>query len=231
MMGRGPLWGTKGAYSIEAEQAYYTASSEDRRAVPYAQLDRYIRGSVGLEFFRGKSVLDLGCGEGVYSAWIADRGGAARVLGVELTGHRIRWDYQDSLRNLRFEVGNLLEREPTGEKFDVVFFNLVLHHVRFALPRVAEIVAGSLKPGGAFLAFEPNVYSPVAVLLHLIHSRSANEGFLSPRSIGRALEASGLDGVRVGYFWRDRAWARNPLLASSFWITAEKPGPVAGNPK
>ena len=231
MMGRGSLWGTKGAYSIEAERAYYAASSKDRRAVPYAHLDPYIRGSVGLEYFRGKSVLDLGCGEGVYSAWIADRGGASRVHGVELTGHRIRWDYQDCLPNLRFEVGNLLEREPAGEKFDIVFFNLVLHHVRFALPRVAEIAGNALKPGGAFLAFEPNVYSPVAVLLHLVHSRSANEGFLSPRSIGRALEASGLGDVSVGYFWRDRAWARNPLLASSFWISAKKPGPAAGSPK
>jgi 2-polyprenyl-3-methyl-5-hydroxy-6-metoxy-1,4-benzoquinol methylase len=215
--------GASKTYSVQAERDYYSKSRSDRSASSYTHLDAYVRGSVGLDFFRGKSVLDIGCGEGVYSAWIADRGGAKNVLGIELTDHRIRWEYQERLANLRFEVADILAHDFGGQQFDIVFFNLVLHHLRFELPRVGEIVVSSLREGGCLLAFEPNVYSPLAVLAHLIHSRSANEGFLSPGQIRRSLEQTGMRDISNGFFWRERRWARNAFLGSSFWLTARKP--------
>jgi 2-polyprenyl-3-methyl-5-hydroxy-6-metoxy-1,4-benzoquinol methylase len=63
----------RNCYSEEAERQYYESSPEDRTALPYGHLDAYIIGSVGLEFFRGKKVMDIGAGEGIYSAWIADQ--------------------------------------------------------------------------------------------------------------------------------------------------------------
>jgi 2-polyprenyl-3-methyl-5-hydroxy-6-metoxy-1,4-benzoquinol methylase len=156
------------------------AVSVNASAKPYEFLDQYIRGSVGMDFFRGKSVLDIGCGEGVYSAWIADRGGAREVLGIELTRHRIRFDHQKKLANLTFVEGNIMEYDFGARRFDIVFMDLVLHHLRFVLPDVAKIVTGVLCPGGRFVAFEPNVYSPGAVFAHMIHDRSMNEGLLTP---------------------------------------------------
>lgn len=230
-VGKGSLLKRRGTYSVEAERAYYARAKVDRAAVPYAHLDAYMRGSVGENFFRGKSVLDVGCGEGVYSAWIADRGGAKDVLGIELTEHRIRWDYQDAIKNLRFDVGNFLEHDFGGRQFDVVFFNLVLHHLRFEISRVGMSLGKLVAPGGRVLAFEPNVYSPMAVIAHMLHSRSANEGFLSPRAVAKAFGVGGLEHVSIGYFWRDRSWARNRLLASSFWVTAERAPLVDGLPR
>lgn len=86
----------------------------------------------------------------------------------------------------------------------------------------AAFVSRSLKPGGQFLAIEPNVYSPAAVVAHMVHNRATNEGFLSPRRICQSMEGQGFRDVRVGYFWRNRRWARNPLLASSFFIMGTK---------
>jgi 2-polyprenyl-3-methyl-5-hydroxy-6-metoxy-1,4-benzoquinol methylase len=212
-----------GNYSVEREREYYARSKPDASARPYEFVEQYIRGSIGMDFFRGKSVLDIGCGEGIYSAWIADCGGAREVLGIELTGHRIRFDYQKKLANLVFVEGNVIEYDFGARRFDIVFMNLVLHHLRFVLADVAKIVNGVLRPGGTFVAFEPNVYSPGAVLAHMIHDRSMNEGFLTPRQARRAFESAGLEDVSVGYFWRNRRWAKNPLLASSFWIRASKP--------
>lgn len=212
---------TTNEYSIKKEIEYYRGSKTDRSAVPYDHLDQYFRATMGVNFFAGKRVLDIGSGEGVYSAWIADVGKAASVVGLELTHHRIRTEYARRLPNLGFVCGDVFKAPIMRKQFDVVFTNLVLHHVRFGLDRVAESIGSFLRPGGSFLAFEPNVYSPFAVAAHLYHDRSANEGFLSPRTIRKGLLGAGFRDVEYGFFWRDRKWARNPVLASSFWILAE----------
>lgn len=209
------------SYSPEKEALYYRSKPRDRRAVPYRHLGAYVQGSLGLDFFRGRSVLDLGCGEGTYSAWIADIGSASKVLGVDLTEHRLRTDYEKKLPNLRLAAENLFTFEPP-ELFDVVFMNLVLHHLRYQLDDAIDLIFRSLKPGGRFAAIEPNFYSPVALLLHSLHDTSANEGFISPRRIRGALTSRGFTSVDSGYFWRNRRWARNALLASCIWVTATK---------
>ncbi len=172
------LFSSKDAYSIEKENEYYQKSKVDTSAVDYRHLDMYIDGSLGLDFFCAKSVLDVGAGEGVYSAWIADRGGAKRVVGLELIEHRIRREYEQKLQNLKFVCGDIFNSDfgKGDEQFDVVFMNLVLHHLRFDLDRAIQILAKYLRPGGVFAALEPNCYSPVAVIAHILHARSANEG-------------------------------------------------------
>jgi 2-polyprenyl-3-methyl-5-hydroxy-6-metoxy-1,4-benzoquinol methylase len=209
-------------YSADAERRYYAQAKEDRRAVPFDHLGDYVAGAVGLDVFRNKDVLDLGAGEGTYSAWIATRGGAKSVVGLELTEHRLRTEFQKQIDNLRLESGDFLSMQPRREQFDVVFMNLVLHHVRFRLADALRYVHETLRPGGRFLAFEPNVYSPAAIVAHLIHHRSANEGFLSPRTIRGAMTGVGFRDINFGFFWRGRRWAKNPLLGSSFWITGFK---------
>jgi len=186
-----------------------------------AFLIRYVESSNGRDFFRGKSVLDVGAGEGVYSPWIADRGGAKHVVGLELTEHRIRREYK--LKNLRFVCGDISSAVPglDTERFDVVV-NLVLHHFRFDLDRATRIMRRYLRAGGTLVAFEPNTYSPFAIIAHLLHDYSANEGFLSPRRAAAALSSTGFTHIKTGDFWRDRKRAKNPLLASSFLIAARK---------
>lgn len=211
-------------YSEQAERDYYSTSKADRRAIPYDFLSAYVASSLGSNFFRGKRVLDVGSGEGVYSAWIADGvcGGAKSVVGLELIEHRIRREYQLKLPNLTFINGNVLDIEPKPEDYDIVFMNLVLHHMRLCLEDVVDYIYRSLPSGGKFAAIEPNAYSPIAMLAHLINSKSRNEGFLTPHRIKSLLMSRGFSGVNVGYFWRDMRWARNPLLASSFYVIAIK---------
>lgn len=216
------LWKTRGVYSVEKERDYYGQSQADKTALAYDHVTKYFTGSVGEDFFRDKKVLDLGCGEGVYSAWIADNGGAESVLGLDLTDHRIRWDYEKNLPNLRFVPGDIFNPNLDGRKFDIVFMNLVLHHLRFNLEGAAKSIASCLKQNGTFLAFEPNVYSPLAILAHIYHHKSENEGFVSPLRIRGVFQKTGFKDVEFGFFWRDRKWARNPLLASAFWIKASR---------
>lgn len=210
-------------YSLEKERSFFDQAKSDRRAVPYEHLTKYIDGSVGREFFAGKRVLNLGSGEGVYSAWIADIGGAKEVVGVELTEHRIRRDYEKQLSNLMFIAGDffhLFEYGVNRKAFDIVFMNLVLHHLRYNLEDIAGVIRDGLVEGGVFLAFEPNIYSPISVLAHLRSNKSPNEGFLSPQRIRKVFSSLGFGNTHFGYFWRDRKWARNPFFASTFWFSA-----------
>ena len=211
-------------YSVESEKEYYKNSAIDRRAVPYEHLSKYFDGTVGRNFFTNKKVLDLGAGEGIYSAWIADIGRADNIVGIELTEHRIRRDYEKKLSNLSFLEGNILDMKSLDltEEYDIVFMNLVLHHLMQDLDSTVSAIHGRLKKGGKFLAFEPNPYSPIAVLLHLYHDKSNNEGFLTPHRVKKVFMSLGFMKCQYGFFWRDRAWAKNPFLASSFWFFAEK---------
>jgi len=210
-------------YSLEKERSFFDQAKSDRTAVPYEYLTKYIDGSVGRDFFSGKRVLNLGSGEGVYSAWIADIGGAKEVVGVELTGHRIRREYERQLSNLTFIEGDffhLFEYGVNRKEFDIIFMNLVLHHLRYNLEDIVGIIKDGLAEGGIFVAFEPNIYSPISLLAHLRSNKSPNEGFLSPHRIRKAFSSVGFRNTRFGYFWRDRKWARNPFLASTFWFSA-----------
>jgi len=220
------LFSSRGVYSVEKENEYYRGGKADRSAIDYRHLDKYVDGSIGLDFFQGKSVLDVGAGEGVYSAWIADRGAAKRVIGLELTEHRIRREYEEKLANLKFVCGDIFNiGDSLGtEQFDVVFLNLVLHHLRFDLIRAIQTMGEHLRTGGILVAFEPNFYSPFSLVAHMLHERSANEGFLSPHRAAAALSSAGFSNIKTGYFWRDRPWAKNPILASSIWIIAQKSG-------
>jgi 2-polyprenyl-3-methyl-5-hydroxy-6-metoxy-1,4-benzoquinol methylase len=72
----------------------------------------------------GKSVLDIGCGSGIYAVDFARRG-AARVLGVDFSKSMLRLAREEADRQgvqgaCTFQEGNFLDL-ALDEKFDVVF--------------------------------------------------------------------------------------------------------------
>ncbi len=211
-------------YSIDAERTYYGKAETDRRALPYGWLSSYVTPNLGNGLFRGRDVLDLGAGEGVYAAYLADVANARTVVAFDLTPHRMRTDYRKTIPNLHFVSGDLFRLPFPDGSFDVVFMNLVLHHIRFNLRDALLGVRDVMRSGGQLVAIEPNVYNPAASFLHWWHERSANEGFLSRRRVSRVLADLGFVDLTSGFFWKDRKWARNPLLGSCFWISARKTG-------
>src|SRR5262245_4136155 len=95
-----------------------------------AQLERWL-GSVSLESFRGKRVMDVGCGMGRNPYWYAEAG-AASVLGVDMDDGSL----EAARRNLEPEP-NASVREITAHDlepatvgtFDRVTCIGVLHHL------------------------------------------------------------------------------------------------------
>lgn len=98
--------------------------------------------------------------------------------------------------------------------YDVVLYRLVLHHVAYAAPLepVFAEAARLLRPGGALVAVEPNLWYPIGAALAAanrvglgvrVHG-TPDDIPLSPRRLLRGARAAGL-GPRlhaVSYVWR-----------------------------
>ena len=78
---------------------------------------------------KGKSILDLGCGDGNMSAYFMDNG-AKRVYGIDISENMINEAnklYADE--NRKFEVMKMEDISQINEKFDVVYSSLAFHYV------------------------------------------------------------------------------------------------------
>jgi len=96
---------------------------------------------------KGEQILDLGCGTGVLTAAIAERG--AGVFGVDRSPEMVA-QASSKFPALKFSVMDATKLSFAGE-FDAVFSNAVLHWIPEA-EKVIEGVERALKPGGRFVA-------------------------------------------------------------------------------
>lgn len=98
--------------------------------------------------------------------------------------------------------------------YDVVLYRLVLHHVAYAAPLgpVFAEAARLLRPGGALVAVEPNLWYPVGAALAManrlrlgvrVHG-TPDDIPLSPRRLVHGATAAGLTAQlhAVSYVWR-----------------------------
>jgi SAM-dependent methyltransferase len=104
------------------------------------------------------SGLEVGCGNGSISAWLADQvAPGGRVVGLDLDLSLIA----ARAPNLELRKGDILAGPVDPGGFDLVTARAVLHHVADADLAIANLVAG-LAPGGAILLIEPD-FLPVSV--------------------------------------------------------------------
>ena len=113
-----------------------------------AQLERWL-GSTGLSSFRGKRVMDVGCGMGRNPHWYAEAG-AATVLGVDIDDQSLGAARRnlDGFSQVSIAKCSAYELDPAVQgTFDRVTCIGVLHHLaepELALQRMWRCVA----PGG-----------------------------------------------------------------------------------
>jgi SAM-dependent methyltransferase len=100
----------------------------------------------------GARTLEVGCGNGSMSAWLAGR--------VVPGGHAVAVDLDLSLADadvpgLELRQADILAGPVQPGDFDLVTARAVLHHVADPEAAVANLVA-SMRPGGAILLIEPD---------------------------------------------------------------------------
>lgn len=101
----------------------------------------------------GARVLDLGCGSGPYSVWLAEQG--AHVVGLDLSQTMISLAQERARgRSIKadFRVADIRDPLPFGDsEFDVVFSATALHYVE-DLGAIVKEIARVMKPDGRFVA-------------------------------------------------------------------------------
>lgn len=112
---------------------------------------------------RGKSILDVGCGEGEDAVILASLG--AQVTGLDVSAGAIDLARRRAALNgvsgrARFvcaplQAGNLPERS-----FDVLWIDNLLHHVLDDLEDTLEALLRAARPGALFVCSEPVNLSP-----------------------------------------------------------------------
>lgn len=123
----------------------------------------------------GESILDIGCGDGVLTAQIAERG--ANVLGVDASGEMVRAARE---RGVSAEVRDATRLE-FQQQFDAVFSNAALHWMEDH-PALLRGIARALRPGGRFVA-EMGGHGNIAAIRVALHAALAHHG-LADRMAG-----------------------------------------------
>jgi len=102
-----------------------------------------------LQLQKGDSVLDLACGQGVFSRYLSQKG--MKVTGLDTSEEMIRFAQSRPDKAVRYEPGDVQDsRALTGKTFDGVVCLLALQNIE-SLPPVMRNVKRWLKPGGRFV--------------------------------------------------------------------------------
>jgi len=104
----------------------------------------------------GKSVLEIGCGTGFNTMWLADR--AQFVVGVDIAEGMLRKArcHLGEL-NVRFLQADITKPWPFNQAFDLIVASLVLEHIE-DLGHVFDEAHQVLRPGGLFYIGELHPY-------------------------------------------------------------------------
>ena len=115
---------------------------------------------------KGARIADLGCGSGVFSSVLQRRG--YTCTGVDLSPALIRIA-KEKYPGIEFIEGDVENLPFADASFDGVLLAGVLHHFSERGAFLAE-VKRILKPGGKFVAFDPNRMNPA---MYLYRDRSS----------------------------------------------------------
>ena len=110
------------------------ASSQEHQEIRYRVITE-------MADFRGKSVLDVGCGLGWFGDYLTKRYPTAQYFGVDLSQRVI--DQARVLRPYAFGVMDILKNEKPAELFDIVVGNgiiYLLHHAKLVFDLIKRMI-------------------------------------------------------------------------------------------
>jgi len=115
------------------------------------------------------TILDVGCGTGLYWPILARYGDEIAGIdsSVAMAREANRLIEVKKLCNIRGLVQNSGRMGFADSQFDVVLCVDSLHHIPDLTAAIREFHR-VLKPGGRFVAIEPNMFNPLMLLAHLI---------------------------------------------------------------
>lgn len=150
----------------------------------YSQMKRSIKGLEGagewktlekmLPDFKGKRVLDLGCGFGWHCQYAIEHG-AKKVVGVDISEKMIAGAKEKTAKEIAYICKPLEDIEFDNNSFDVVISSLTFHYIQ-SFDEIAKNIHQWLVKGGDF------VFS----VEHPVYTSSAGSDFVRDEQ-GRAM--------------------------------------------
>lgn len=185
-----------------------------------------------LELRGDEHILDLGCGNGLLTAKLAERVPKGKVVGVDSSSSMLEQAEKHSTDNMEFRLMDM-ENMEIDDKFDVVFSNAALHWVKGHL-HLLKLVYDCLNTNGIMrvqFAGEGNCMNLYGVLTDAISSPEFESNFTSfewpwympnVSEYEKLLSSAGFEQYRV---WMENA-DRNFPDEDSFVGWIEQPGLV-----
>lgn len=191
------------AYDAFAKDYQRTKSSPLRLGIEACTLEAL------LGELAGRSLLDVGCGEGFY-ARRARAAGASRVTGVDLSPAMIALAREAEAAaplGIEYHVADAAGL-PAFEPCDRVLAAYLFHYApdRARLQRMAEGIAANLVPGGRLVALIENPDQPVEAYAGY-DQYGFNKRAVEPRAEGARVEyalAAGRKLIRFDVHWYSR---------------------------
>lgn len=169
----------------------------------------------------GSRIIDIGCGSGVFTQLLKDAG--YRMVGLDISSKLIERG-KNVYPDLELVVGDAEALPFADGTFDGVLLSGIVHH--FPDPRkLASETYRVLRPGGRFMAFDPNRMNP---FMYLYRDRSSplyssvgvteNERPLLPKQAAAVFKNAGfsvttdyLSGLALQYLASKRARVFLPI--------------------
>jgi ubiquinone/menaquinone biosynthesis C-methylase UbiE len=138
----------------------------------------------------GKSVIDIGCGDGTYTFALYDSASPSSMVGVDPATSAIEAARgQIGSRKIKFEVADAAALPYDDGSFDVAHLRGVLHHMENPQGAIKE----ALRVAHSVLVIEPNGYNPVLKVLEKVspYHRQHHEKSYAPHSLVKWVEDAG----------------------------------------
>ncbi len=151
--------------------------------------------------FLGKRVVDVGAGDGTYTAEIARRSGAAFVLGIEPSAQAVAYARKRFIKNhsnLDFIQGCSGDLLKKNNRFDIAIYRGVIHHVANA----KEELENSVRIAETIIFLEPNGLNLMMKTVERIslYHRKHQEHSFNPWQIKHWIEQAGGKIGRIKFF-------------------------------
>ncbi len=159
-----------------------------------------------METTEGKKGLEIGCGTGEMSNWIAEKT-PLTILGTDLCEPFIVSATEHFEKpNLKFEVLDFNNAaQIMDRKFDYVYGNGILHHLYTTLDESLAKIKTLLLPGGKMIFMEPNIYNPYCQLIFKNDyfrkkaKLEPDEMAFSPSFIRAKLQNAGYSNIKITF--------------------------------
>jgi len=154
----------------------------------------------------GEKILEIGCGTGYVSYYIAERTGL-HVLGSDLCKPFIEEASEKYiLPNLQYDTLDFnVAAESLNDRYNYIIGNGILHHLYYNLDNVLITFKKLLRPGGRIIFMEPNIYNPYIAAIFknkALRKRAKlepDEMAFSKRFISKKIQAAGFGNIDVRY--------------------------------